>query len=216
MNIKLSSIRVFLPERQKPLFEVPQLEIASGTRLLIQGASGKGKTTLLHLIAGLFPPTDGYVFLGEQNSRFLSDDQLCRLRRENFGIIFQRLNLIDHLTALENVCLTLPRSLSKRTALEKALAALKRVGIDPLRDVRTANLSLGEQQRVAVARVLAAEPKVILADEPTSSLDAANAQLVMEGLLAVPGNPTLITVSHDERLRPYFSQTKNFEEWIPE
>jgi putative ABC transport system ATP-binding protein len=211
MDIRLSSVLVLLPGTETILFRVRSLEIRQGSRILLQAPSGKGKTTFLHLIAGLFQPEEGYVFVGENNLRFLSDEQRCRLRREHFGMIFQKLNLIDHLTAEENVLLALP---ARAHGSGRAKESLERLGIGALAGSRTANLSLGEQQRVAVARVLAARPRIVLADEPTSSLDDANAGAVIDALLTLPGDPTLVVVSHDHRIRSRFERCIDFEELI--
>lgn len=211
MNIKLSQVAVLLPQARFPLFQIPSLEISPGSQVLVYGPSGRGKTTLLHLIAGLMDPSEGYVFLGKDNLRFLSDEERSRLRRHAISMVFQKLNLLDHLTALENVLLTLPKG---RDHKEEAFQALKTLGVEKLADVFTGNLSLGEQQRIAVARVLASRPKIVLADEPTSSLDAANAGIVADALLSLPGNPTVVFVSHDERLRHRFSTRYDFEEWV--
>jgi ABC-type lipoprotein export system ATPase subunit len=113
MTISLSGISVCLPNQTEILFRIPKLEIPSGSRLLIQGPSGKGKTTLLHLIAGLFPPFEGTVQIGNRNLRYLTETELCQLRRNHFGLIFQKLNLIEHLTALENALLALLKFLEK-------------------------------------------------------------------------------------------------------
>jgi ABC-type lipoprotein export system ATPase subunit len=209
MDIRLSAVKVRLPPDDRPLFHIPALEIPHGSKVLIHGPSGKGKTTLLHLMAGLFLPSEGYVYVGEHNLKSLSDEQRCRLRRQHFGMVFQKLNLIDHLTALENVLLTL----SAQSGPAAAGEALRQVGLETYASHRTAVLSLGEQQRVAVARVIAARPSILLADEPTSSLDAVNARAVLEALWGVPGNPTMIVVSHDERIRTRFDRVIAFEDW---
>jgi ABC-type lipoprotein export system ATPase subunit len=209
MGIKLSEIKVMLPGSRTALFQIPSLEITTGEKVLIEGPSGIGKTTLIHLIAGLFAPDDGYVFLGESNLKFLTDDQRCELRRKKVGIIFQNLNLLDHLTAVENITLTA----TGKDVRPRAIAALRQLNIEALADVRTAALSLGEQQRVAVARILTQSPEVILADEPTSSLDDKNAQLVLQSLLSVP-HATLVMVSHDYRMKSHFSRVLDFERWV--
>lgn len=208
MNVRLSQIRVTLPDGRK-LFHIPSFELASGEQILLEGPSGIGKTTLLHLIAGLFRPTEGYVFVDEKNLNFLSDTQKSKLRRQNFGLLFQMLNLLDHLTALENVLLAMPPS---REAKQKARDALSKVGMETAADRLTAHLSLGEQQRVAAARLLAAQPKIILADEPTSSLDDRNASAVLKSILEIE-KATLILVSHDHRIRPHFKRVMSFEEF---
>ena len=211
MNIKLTQVVVHLPPSHRFLFRLPQFDVPAGSKMLIQGASGKGKTTLLHLMAGLFSPTEGYVFFDDQNTKYLSDEALCQKRKDHFGIVFQKLNLLDHLTALENVLLTLPRQTdSKRIALD----ALNSLEVGDKEKERAGRLSLGEQQRVAVARVLAKKPEIVLADEPTSSLDDRNATLVIESLLSGGENQTVVVVSHDGRIRDRFSQVFDFSDLV--
>lgn len=208
MEIRTSEITVQLSDGKR-LFRLKPMAIPKGSRMLIEGPSGKGKTTLLHLLAGLFPPTEGYVFWNERNIKLLKEAQRCRERRDSFGIVFQNLNLLDHLTALENVLLGVRGRSDRR---QKAMEALKNLGMSEYVNKPTAFLSLGEQQRIAVARVVAASPKVILADEPTSGLDDSNAEAVIEGLLNLPGNPSIIVVSHDSRLRKRFDRVIPFGE----
>lgn len=209
MKITLKDIKVNLPVSGKTLFHLPEFEVESGHKVLIEGESGKGKTTLLHLIAGLFYPAEGEVLLGEQRLNSLSDEERCHFRRANVGIIFQKLNLIEHLTALENVCLALG---SLGTA--RAQAALKAVGLKDHMHERSSVLSLGEQQRVAVARVLASDAKIILADEPTSSLDEKNAANVMDLLFEAAKHKTLVVVSHDHRIEKKFNTVVKFENMV--
>lgn len=211
MNLKLSGITVTLPPENSVLFRLPSLEIASGSRVLIQGPSGKGKTTLLHLIAGLFAPTEGSVQVGDQNLRYLSDSELCRMRRRHFGIVFQKLNLLEHLTASENVLLAAP---PRGTDAREVAKALDAVGLSNRADERAGNLSLGEQQRVAVARILVQKPDIVLADEPTSSLDEKNAFLVIRNLIGLDGKRTLVVVSHDHRIEREFTEKLDFERLV--
>jgi len=211
MNVRLGALSVYLPESRRLLFRLRPKEIVSGTQVLIQGPSGTGKTTLLHLMAGLFLPSEGYVFVGEQNLSFLSDEARGRLRRQNFGIVFQSLNLLPHLTALENVMLSLRGHAEAKT---KATTALSQLGMESFAGQRTAQLSLGEQQRIAVARVLAATPSVVLADEPTSGLDEVNATAVISALLDLPKKPTVVVVSHDHRLRDRFKEVVDFQDLV--
>lgn len=208
MKIALKDVEIHLPGGSR-LFSLPHLEIAAGQKVLIEGASGKGKTTLLHLIGGLFFPDRGEVHIGEHRLNGMTDEQRCRFRRENIGIIFQKLNLIEHLTPLENVLLA-----TGSDAEAKAIEALKSVGLSDRIKERSGVLSVGEQQRVAVARVLASNPQIILADEPTSSLDEANSTRVMELLFKAAGGKTLVVVSHDHRIENKFNTIMKFEDLI--
>lgn len=210
MDIKASKVIVKLGLEQKVLFKISQLEIKTGEKLLIKGASGKGKTTLLHLLSGLFTPNEGHIHLGETEITKLGEEDRAIFRRHHIGIVFQKLNLIEHLTPLENIELTL----RNKHDHGKAMAALKSVGLAGREHERIAVLSLGEQQRVAIARVLANEASLVFADEPTSSLDERNAFEVTELLINACKGKTLIVVSHDHRIEKYFTKIKSFEELI--
>lgn len=203
-DIDLNRVKVFLPERSKPLFAIPNLKIPAGQKVLIHGPSGLGKTTLLHLLAGLFLADEGEVQVGDFEWGAMSDSDRCVARRKHFGVVFQRLNLLEHLTVEENV------ELATKDPKQIAIS-LQHVGLSELKARRASLLSLGEQQRVAVARVLASKPSIILADEPTSSLDQANATAVMNALFAASQQGTLIVVSHDERIRSRFDQVLPLE-----
>jgi ABC-type lipoprotein export system ATPase subunit len=208
LDIEMSDVQVSLPHKEI-LFKIPSFRIPFGQHLLIQGESGKGKTSFLHLLAGLFLPTQGSVTIGKQNLNSLNDNERCDLRREKIGIIFQKLNLLDHLTAQENVALA-----AHSTTDVLSNDVLAEVNLKPKADVRSSNLSGGEQQRVAIARVLAQKPLIILADEPTSSLDEVNCDFVMQALKKASQGKTLIVVSHDHRIRKYFDQILAFEDMI--
>lgn len=210
MKIALSDIKVTVGRERRPLFAIDDLKIRTGDKVLIKGASGRGKTTFLHLLAGLLLPDQGRIVLGETEISKLDDASRTRFRRAHIGLIFQKLNLIEHLTALENVEL----SMSRPANLAKAKDALRLVGLSGREDERTSVLSLGEQQRVAVARVLAGQSEIVFADEPTSSLDEKNAVEVTKLLIDASQAKTLIVVSHDQRIETYFSTIKNFEDLI--
>jgi putative ABC transport system ATP-binding protein len=209
LDIVLTDIVVTIPPGRRSLFRINSFRIPFGSRVLVQGPSGIGKTTLLHLVSGLFLPDEGDVFIGNNNLRLLTETQRGKLRRNHFGIVFQRLNLIDHLNALENVVLPLP---PRSESIEHATLALDKVNLAGLRKERVANLSLGEQQRVAIARVLASAPSIILADEPTSSLDQKNEEDVLSALWEVSDRKTLLVVSHDQRIRSRFDIVVDFEQ----
>lgn len=211
MDILLTDITVTVPPHRRLLFRIQKLLIPFGSRVLLHGASGIGKTTLLHLISGLFLPDEGKVKVGENELHLLTDSQRSKLRREQFGIVFQRLNLIDHLNALENVALPLN---PHQDAFKRASRALEKMNLANLRHERVAAMSLGEQQRVAIARVLASSPSLILADEPTSSLDEKNATDVLDALWEATDKRTLVMVSHDNRVRQRFDSVIEFQQLI--
>lgn len=201
MRIELRDLTIRFPGMPHPLLEVPERVVESGEALLIRGASGSGKTSLLHTLTGLLRPHAGEVLLdGEPLSR-LREGARARLRRHRIGVVFQRLNLLEHLSACENVRLGRPGV--RAADAERALA---RLGLGDAANRPGHELSLGEQQRVAIARVLAAGPQLILADEPTSALDDANAESVMEALFAERDRgATLIVATHDARIVPRFA-----------
>ncbi len=201
MEINLKDIEVNLPNGRS-LYRIPHMQIKPGSHILIKGQSGCGKTTFLHMLAGLFRPTNGMVSVGNKQYHELSDSELCTLRRSSIGVIFQKLNILDHLTVEENIQL-----------VGNKAGVLSLVGLNGREQERCAHLSLGEQQRVAVARVLAQAPKMILADEPTSSLDQVNSDFVMQSLQQASEGKTLIVVSHDERIEKYFDRIIDFKEF---
>lgn len=185
------------------LFRIEHLQLAAGMRLGIRGASGAGKTTLLHCLGGIAPASAGSICWGEVDLCALTPAQLTRWRQRALGLVFQDFHLIDGLSALDNVLL--PASFSAWQAStpqrQHAAALLDRVGIrTPTR--RAGLLSRGERQRVAVARALLFSPPVLLADEPTASLDPDNRERIGQLLcdLAREQGATLIVVSHEEHL----------------
>src|SRR5918996_2125518 len=174
------------------------LVVARGESVAVVGPSGSGKSTMLGLIAGLDAPSEGSVVLGEVDLSTLGEDALARLRGERVGFVFQAFHLIPTLTALENVMV--PLELAGRADAERAARTLlDRVGLERRRGHYPAQLSGGEQQRVAVAPALARAPDLILADEPTGNLDAATGRQVMDLLVDLQREhgTTLVLVTHD-------------------
>jgi putative ABC transport system ATP-binding protein len=159
------------------------LRVQRGTFVAVMGPSGSGKSTLLHLVGGLDTPTGGTVLVGGQDLSTLDDDRLTLLRRHQIGFIFQAFNLLDVLTAEENVALPLLiDGQAEAAAHRRALVALEMVGVAHRRAHLPGRLSGGEQQRLAIARALVTRPLLLLADEPTGNLDSANGDQVI-GLL---------------------------------
>jgi putative ABC transport system ATP-binding protein len=212
VEVRFTKVKVRTPQTNELLFSIPDLTIPSGEKWLLQGPSGQGKTTFLHLVAGLLLPDEGSIDIGDKRLNTLSDDERSVLRAQHMGIVFQKLNLLDHLTPVENMSLVLQRS---PAAGARALKALEKLGLGPKTHLRSSVLSLGEQQRVAVARILAAEPEIILADEPTSSLDEANAKQVMDSLFEAGRKATMLVVSHDQRIGRWFQKVIDFKKWVP-
>jgi putative ABC transport system ATP-binding protein len=178
------------------------LEIQRGEFLALLGASGSGKSTLLNLLAGLDRPSAGEIYLEDRPLGEFSRGELSVYRARRVGMIFQSFNLLPQYNALENVALALQFDGSPRNRRRpRALAILERLGMADRLDHRPADLSGGEQQRVAVARALVGRPDLLFADEPTGNLDQANSVLLAE-LLAelVEEGLTVIMVTHDREL----------------
>jgi len=176
-------------------------EISQGESVAITGSSGSGKSTLLGLLAGLDLPTDGNVTLMGQNLNLLDEDGRAKLRGLQVGFVFQSFQLLQHLTALENVML--PAELAGMDNPEvNAKACLERVGLGERFEHFPKTLSGGEQQRVALARAFITKPAILFADEPTGSLDEASGNRVIELLFELnqANHSTLILVTHDQAL----------------
>jgi putative ABC transport system ATP-binding protein len=178
------------------------LQVPEGDFVALMGPSGSGKTTLLNLIAGIDRPTSGTVIVAGTNVGTLSEGQLAKWRSRNIGFIFQFYNLIPVLTALENVELPLLLTrLSKKDRRDRALTALKVVGLADRSKHYPRQLSGGQEQRVAIARAIVADPAVLVADEPTGDLDARSAEEILNLLqtLNEEFKKTIVMVTHDPR-----------------
>jgi putative ABC transport system ATP-binding protein len=178
------------------------LRVGRGDFVAVMGPSGSGKSTLLHLVGGLDAPTSGSVRVGGEDLAALNDNQLTLLRRRRIGFIFQTFNLLEMLTAEENVALPLLIDGSAEAAAHRqAVAALELVHMTHRRHQLPSRLSGGEQQRLAIARALVMEPLLLLADEPTGNLDSANGDQVMALLrrLADDRRQTILMVTHAPR-----------------
>lgn len=171
-----------------------------GQSLAIKGASGSGKSTLLHILSSLLPPHEGEVFFNETSIYKQDEKSRLKIRRDDFGIIFQTHYLFKGFSAYENVELS---SILSGKPLDMGIC--KDLGIEHLLLNKVSRLSGGEQQRISIARVLCKKPKVIFADEPTGNLDLNNAKNVMQILLdyTKSHNAGLIFVTHDEQLASY-------------
>jgi len=172
------------------------------------GPSGSGKSTLMHIVGGLDRPTSGSVEVGQYNVTTLDEQQLAIFRRQMIGFMFQSFNLIATMTALENVALPLRLSgIAKDERMERAYQLLCKVGLKDRVYHKPTQLSGGQQQRIAVARALANNPPVILADEPTGNLDTVSGANIMEILEDLNKNGrTILIVTHDPRMTKYASK----------
>ncbi|MFM9631915.1 ABC transporter ATP-binding protein [Streptomyces galilaeus] len=179
------------------------LTIADGDRLVIQGPTGGGKSTLLQMIGGLDRPSEGEVVLDGTDLAKLSEARLTKVRSENIGFVFQSFNLIPTLTAQENVETALvPLGVKTRERRERAAEALRSVGLGERLGHLPGEMSGGQQQRVAIARALVKQPKVLLADEPTGNLDEGMRDEIMDVLHAMwkEHGLTFIMVTHDSAI----------------
>jgi lipoprotein-releasing system ATP-binding protein len=186
-------------------FSFPDITARQGNSLLITGGSGKGKTTLLHLLGGLLRPQQGEVLIDDTNISTLSEKQLDRFRGKNIGIVLQQAYFMASLSVVDNV--SLASWLATGTeAKEKATQLLEQLGLKEHLHKLPSQLSIGQQQRVSIARALINSPKLLLADEPTSSLDDENAFVVADMLsaLAAQFGTALVIVTHDQRLKDRF------------
>lgn len=181
------------------------LDINEGELLLIIGPSGSGKTTLLSLLGCVIYPTNGKVYVNGQCVNDLNQRELAALRLNTIGFVFQNFNLIAPLNSLENVMVPLQlQGVSHREARQRAESALEKVGMMDRAKNKPKALSGGQQQRVAIARALVTEPKMLLCDEPTASLDASSMSVVMDELKALAASGKAVAVvTHDPRLMPY-------------
>lgn len=186
-------------------FRFPDFSCNASEVLLVTGNSGVGKTTLLHLLGGLLVPSEGFVLIDNQLLNDLSGKKLDHFRGKNIGIILQQNHFIEAFSVLENVIIASYLA-SGKNKKEKAKEILTHLGLEEHLHKLPSQLSIGQQQRVSIARALINEPKVILADEPTSSLDDENAFKVSDLLknLADEFKVTLIIVTHDTRLKNRF------------
>ena len=175
------------------------LQVCMGELLAIVGPSGSGKSTLLHLLGGLDSPTSGEVLLEGRQFGALDDEQRSQVRRRRIGFVFQKINLLPTVNAVENAALPLLiDGVAHGEAMARAAAALEQVGMQHRSGHFPATLSGGEQQRVAIARALVIDPAVILADEPTGALDRANGQRIVQLLRScVEKGRSVVIVTHD-------------------
>ena len=197
-----------------PVLNGIDLEVEEGDFVVLMGPSGSGKTTLLNLIAGIDRPTSGEVVVAGTDVARLSESQLATWRSHNVGFIFQFYNLIPVLSATENVELPLLlTSLSRKQKRERALTALKIVGLAERAHHYPRQLSGGQEQRVAIARAIVTDPDIVLADEPTGNLDAASARdvLILLQRLNKEFNKTIILVTHDPHSAAAASRTLHLD-----
>lgn len=201
--LRLDRVEKVVQETTGPLSILREatLSIVKGETVAIVGASGSGKSTLLSIMAGLDVPSAGQVWALGQNLSQMSEDQRAGFRARHMGFVFQSFQLLSHLTALENVTLPL-ELLGADRVIERATALLHEVGLGDRMHAYPRVLSGGEQQRVALARAFVVQPSLLLADEPTGSLDTETGKRVLDLMLKMNRvhGTTLVLVTHDPQL----------------
>ena len=217
--IELSELRYRWPKQTRDALYIPHLQVKQGEHLFIKGASGSGKTTLLNLLAGILTPSAGSIQLLGQALERLSGARRDRLRADHMGVIFQQFNLLPYLSVRENIQLPCEFSAQrKRQAGNLSLSIahlLQQLGLEVGLERRAVtDLSVGQQQRVAVARALMGSPELIIADEPTSALDTDMRDSFLKLLFqqAEAQHSTIVFVSHDPYIAPYFSRVVDLNE----
>jgi len=195
----------------------PDVSLNPGDKVLINGVSGSGKTTFLNLIAGAIKIQDGEIELESNQYSLMPSSALDRLRANHIGYVFQTLNLIPFLSVLENIALgvkfSTTRSANINSIDQEAQRLIESLGLDKsMLNSSVNHLSIGQQQRVAVARALLGKPNLILADEPTSALDVNSTGKFLTELMQTfdPSSQAIMMVSHDLSLAPYFDQVIDF------
>jgi len=198
--------------RKLPILDVPHFEVDAGEQAVIRGPSGCGKTTLLHVIAGIGKVDSGKVEIGGVDIVRLSEGGRDRFRARHIGYVFQTFNLLAGFSALENVLLGMSFT-GRRADRTRALALLERVGLAHRLTHKPAMLSVGEQQRVAVARALANAPKLLLADEPTANVDPENQQQIVELIRETCRDEdiALVMVTHSQEVAAQFDRVEELE-----
>jgi len=195
------------------ILDVPNLNVDVGEQVVLLGQSGGGKTTLLHIIAGITTPDSGSVLLDGIEMTKLSEQGRDRVRAAKLGYVFQTFNLLPGFTALENVRLGMTFGSGKHD-ISRAIRLLERVGLGDRLHYKPSQLSVGQQQRISVARALANRPRLLLADEPTANVDAANQQKIIELIRQTCQEEqiALIMVTHDLKLAQQFPRVERLEQ----
>jgi ABC-type lipoprotein export system ATPase subunit len=195
-----------------PILHVPQLEVGAGEQVVIRGRSGGGKTTLLNVIAGLATADEGRIVIDDTDVTRLPEAVRDRFRAQHIGFVFQTFNLLPGFSALENVLLGMTFT-GQRNDPQRAKELLGRVGLGQRLTHKPAALSVGEQQRVAVARALVNRPVLLLADEPTANIDPAHQQAVIDLLREVcrAENVAMLLVTHSDEVAGQFERVEHLE-----
>jgi len=211
--ICLDSLRFYWSKKSDFKIHVPKFIMEQGQKVLLLGASGSGKTTLLSLICGFLKPISGDIYLNNQRINDLNANKRDQYRSDNIGIIFQQFNLLPYAGVIDNIILPLYfskiRANNVKNQRETAFNICKSLRLpDSIKDMQASKLSVGQQQRVAVARALIGKPSLIIADEPTSSLDNDAQKNFLELMFKQiqENSSSLLMVSHDTSLSSYFDR----------
>ena len=217
MSLLLENIRKSYPEPdggRLPVLEIERFEMARGEQLALVGASGGGKTTLLNVISGITTPDSGRVVIDDTLVSKMPEAVRDRFRAERIGFVYQTFNLLPAFTALENVLLGMSFSRG-RVDRDRALELLESVGLTNRLNHRPGQLSVGEQQRVAVARALSNRPSLLLADEPTANVDLANQQTILDLIrtACTTDSVALLLVTHSVDVAQQFDRVERLDEF---
>ena len=219
-SIEIEHLRFRYPRSQFEL-DLDLLDVAEGERVAVVGPSGCGKTTLLNLISGIMVPNSGTVKVGGEVVSKMSDAKRRDFRIAKVGMVFQQFELVEYLNARDNILLpfAINQSLKYNDSIgDKAAGLAYSMGLKGKLDRLPAKLSQGEQQRVAICRALIADPKIILADEPTGNLDPKNKRIILDSIFAQAdiNNQTVVVVTHDMSILGGFDRTIDFEDFFVE
>ncbi len=217
MSLELKNIKKAYREPdggELPVLDIPYFCVQKGEQVALVGSSGGGKTTLLNIISGISTPDSGEVYVGGVEITRLPEPARDRFRAERIGFIFQTFHLLDAFTALENVLLGMSFSRG-RADKQYARELLKQMGLGHRLHHQPRQLSVGEQQRVAIARAIANKPQLLLADEPTASVDAANKETILNLISTVcrENQISLLTVTHDTEITRRFDRVAPLKEF---
>lgn len=204
--IRTDALQFTYEDEENNIFHFPDINVPVERDLLILGPSGVGKTTLLHLLAGLLPPKKGDIFIANNHLNTFTRRQLDRFRGQHIGLIFQRSYFIKSLTLLENLAFR-QRFSKKKNDLYRREELIEELGLSGLEHKKVYQLSEGQQQRLSIALGVIHKPQVLLADEPTSSLDDTNCEKVVSLLKkeAQLCKSNLVIITHDQRVKSHFN-----------
>ncbi|HVX50118.1 MAG TPA: ABC transporter ATP-binding protein [Chitinophagaceae bacterium] len=214
-NLKKS---YFMGSQAIPVLKGISLDIFKNEYVALMGPSGSGKSTLMNILGCLDTPTGGKYVLNGNDVSQMADDQLAEIRNAEIGFVFQQFNLLPRLTAAENVALPLVYAgVPKKERMERAVEALKKVGLGDRTDHKSNEMSGGQIQRVAIARAIINNPALLLADEPTGNLDTKTSKEVMEifGAIQEAGN-TVVLVTHEEDIAAYAKRVVRLRDGLVE